>query len=191
MKLLIGDLNFASCQHLAVGSHSTAESGHTAAAPPSSAMISRRLIAAAKVMASRRPPVEFRHVPVVAQHDINRRDHQHGQQSRGREAGSEIARPWKMGSSRMVAAPIIAARAVSRMGLNRTAPASSSTARRVRPWRLPCRRKSTSRIEFRTMMPASAKVAVNGAPSSALCHPGRGSRLDAGSDHPSAPAPAL
>jgi hypothetical protein len=25
----------------------------------------------------------------------------------------------------------------------------------------------------------------------ALCHPGRGSRLDAGSDHPSAPAPAL
>jgi hypothetical protein len=73
--------------------------------------------------------------------------------------------------SRKVAAPIIAASAVSRIGLNRTAPASTSIARKFRPSRRPWRMKSTSRIELRTMMPASAmkpiiEVAVNGAPSS-------------------------
>jgi len=82
---------------------------------------------------------------------------------------SEIASPWKIGSSRMVAAPIMAASAVSRIGLKRTAPASSSTSRKVLPWPSPWRTKSTSRIELRTMMPASAmkpiiEVAVNGAP---------------------------
>ena len=74
----------------------------------------------------------------------------------------------------MKAAPIIAAAAVSTIGLKRVAPASISagrSARRPAParWRM----KSTSRIELRTMMPASAmkpiiEVAVNGAPSSPM-----------------------
>ncbi len=39
---------------------------------------------------------------------------------------SEIARPWKIGSNRMTAAPTIMAAAVSAMGRNRTAPASTT-----------------------------------------------------------------
>ncbi len=66
---------------------------------------------------------------------------------------SEIASPWKIGSSRIVAAPIMAASAVSRIGLKRTAPASSTMSRidlfAPALWRM----KSTSRIELRTMMP--------------------------------------
>jgi hypothetical protein len=38
-----------------------------------------------------------------------------------------MARPWKIGSVRITAAPIIAASAVSRIGLKRIAPASSRT----------------------------------------------------------------
>src|SRR5271166_2179423 len=71
----------------------------------------------------------------------------------------------------MVAAPIIAASAVRRIGLKRTAPASSRISRKVLPCPAPWRMKSTNRIELRTMMPASAmkpiiEVAVNGVPSS-------------------------
>ena len=57
----------------------------------------------------------------------------------------------------MNAAPIIAAAAVSTIGLNRVAPASISAWRSgmSAPARR-CRMKSTSRIELRTMMPASA-----------------------------------
>jgi hypothetical protein len=52
-----------------------------------------------------------------------------------RPNSSEIANPWKIGSSRMVAAPIIAESAVSRIGRKRIAPASSSTSRSVSPGR--------------------------------------------------------
>ncbi len=72
----------------------------------------------------------------------------------------------------MKAAPIIAAAAVSTIGLNRVAPASinalrSGTSLSARRRRI----KSTSRIELRTMMPASAmkpiiEVAVKAALSS-------------------------
>ena len=62
-------------------------------------------------------------------------------------------------SSRMVAAPIIAASAVSRIGLKRTAPASSSTSRSVLSCPAPCRMKSTKRIELRTMMPNTSASA--------------------------------
>ena len=58
--------------------------------------------------------------------------------------------------------------AVSTIGLKRIAPASSSTSRNGLPGAWLWRMKSTSRIEFRTMIPASAmkpiiEVAVNGA----------------------------
>ena len=43
-----------------------------------------------------------------------------------RPNSSEIASPWKIGSARITAAPIMAASAVSRIGLKRIAPASSS-----------------------------------------------------------------
>ena len=81
---------------------------------------------------------------------------------------SEIARPWKIGSVSIVAAPIIADSAVSRIGLKRIAPAASSTSRIVWPEPPPWRTKSTSRMELRTMIPARAMkpiidVAVNGA----------------------------
>ena len=56
----------------------------------------------------------------------------------------------------MKAAPIIAAAAVRKIGLKRTAPASISAARKLMPPARKCRMKSTSRIELRTTMPASA-----------------------------------
>ena len=85
---------------------------------------------------------------------------------------SEIARPWKIGSARITAAPIIAASAVRRIGLKRIGAGfeqhvAAAARPGVRAWRM----KSTSRIELRTMMPASAmkpiiEVAVNGAENS-------------------------
>ncbi len=56
----------------------------------------------------------------------------------------------------MKAAPIIAAAAVRKIGLKRTAPASTSAARSGMPFARRWRMKSTSRIELRTTMPASA-----------------------------------
>ena len=73
---------------------------------------------------------------------------------------SDIARPLKIGSSRMKKAPIIAASAVSMIGFARTADAwitASSSAWPARCW---SRMKSTSSIEFRTMMPASAIMPI-------------------------------
>ena len=85
---------------------------------------------------------------------------------------SEIARPLKMGSSRMKAAPIIAASPVSAMGCARTVAALITASLKAMPRASCSSMKSTSRMELRTMMPASAimpimLVAVNGAPSSA------------------------
>ena len=44
-----------------------------------------------------------------------------------------MARPWKIGSVRIKAAPIIAAAAVNTIGLNRVAPASTSASRSETP----------------------------------------------------------
>ena len=84
----------------------------------------------------------------------------------------DTASPLKMGSSRMKNAPIIAANAVSAMGLARMAPARTTASSRVLPERISPSMKSTSRMELRTIMPASAimpimEVAVNCAPSNA------------------------
>ena len=85
---------------------------------------------------------------------------------------SEMASPLKIGSSRMKKAPSIAARPVSRIGCARVA-AERVTASASGTPSASCRlMKSTSRIELRTMMPASAimpimLVAVNCAWSSA------------------------
>ena len=89
-----------------------------------------------------------------------------------RPKSSEMARPWKIGSVRITAAPIIAASAVSRIGLKRIgAGLEQHVAQRPLPGVPAWRMKSTSRIELRTMMPASAmkpiiEVAVNGAANS-------------------------
>ena len=69
-------------------------------------------------------------------------------------------------------APIIAAAPVSTMGLARTAQASMTASSSASPSATDWLMKSTSKIELRTMMPASAimpiiEVAVNCAPSSA------------------------
>ena len=85
---------------------------------------------------------------------------------------SEIASPLKIGSSRMKEAPIIAASAVSAMGLARAAAACMTASCGATPAASRWFTKSTSRIEFLTMIPASAimpimEVAVNCAPNSA------------------------
>jgi len=83
-----------------------------------------------------------------------------------------MARPLKIGSSRMKKAPSIAARAVSTMGCARVAAERTTASFSATPCASCSRMKSTSRIELRTMMPASAiipimLVAVYCAPSSA------------------------
>ena len=84
----------------------------------------------------------------------------------------EMASPLKIGSSRMKTAPSIAASAVSTMGCARVAAERTTASSSGMPL-LTCRRmKSTSRMELRTMIPASAiipimLVAVNCAPSRA------------------------
>ncbi len=77
-----------------------------------------------------------------------------------------MARPLKMGSSRMKKAPIMAASPVSTMGLARTAPARTTASSNGMPLRTDSLMKSTSSMELRTMMPARAiipimEVAVN------------------------------
>ena len=79
---------------------------------------------------------------------------------------SEIASPLKIGSSRMKNAPIIAARPVSAMGCARTAADCTTASLKGTPRATCSSIKSTSRIELRTMIPASAimpiiEVAVN------------------------------
>ena len=85
---------------------------------------------------------------------------------------SAIASPLNIGSSRMKKAPMIAAAAVSVIGRARTAAASITACFNTIPCATWSSMKSTSSIELRTMMPASAimpiiEVAVNWAPSSA------------------------
>src|SRR3989304_4543187 len=87
-----------------------------------------------------------------------------------------IASPLKIGSSRMKVAPSIAARAVSAIGLARAAADCRIASRNGTPSLTLRLAKSTSRIELRTMIPASAimpiiEVAGKWAPSSAC--PGR------------------
>jgi hypothetical protein len=88
-----------------------------------------------------------------------------------RTAARWLSDPGRSGrSGSPEAAPIIAATAVSRIGLKRIAPASIRTGVSGVPG-VGMRMKSTSRIELRTMMPASAmkpiiEVAENGAPNS-------------------------
>src|SRR5688500_1797668 len=82
---------------------------------------------------------------------------------------SARASPWKIGSSTITSPPMTTAAAVSAMGRKRTDPASIRASRSERPRACASSMKSTSRIEFRTMMPASAiipimDVAVKNAP---------------------------
>jgi len=82
---------------------------------------------------------------------------------------SEIARPWKIGSKRMTAAPTIMAAAVRAIGRKRTAPASTTACSRESPSFNRNSMKSTRMIELRTTMPAPAMkpiidVAVKNAP---------------------------
>ena len=82
---------------------------------------------------------------------------------------SEIARPWKIGSNRITPAPTMTAAAVSAIGRNRTAPASTTACSSGRPSRSRSSMKSTRMIELRTTMPAPAMkpiidVAVKNAP---------------------------
>jgi len=82
-----------------------------------------------------------------------------------------IARPWKMGSKSITKEPTTTAAAVRAIGLNRTAPAFISAFLSPPQSRHSIWAKSISRIEFLTMMPASAikpimEVAVKKAPNS-------------------------
>ena len=79
---------------------------------------------------------------------------------------SARARPLKIGSSRMNMAPSMAASAVRAIGLARTAADWITASWKSMPAATCSLMKSTSRIELRTMMPASAimpiiEVAVN------------------------------
>ena len=89
---------------------------------------------------------------------------------------NEIARPWNIGSKRITAEPTTTAAAVSVMGRNRTAPASTTAWASGSPKLRRSSMKSTRMIEFRTTIPAPAmkpimEVAVKKAPN-AQC-PGR------------------
>ena len=85
---------------------------------------------------------------------------------------SEIANPWNPGSNRMTPAPTTTAAAVSAIGRNRSAPASTTACSSDSPsCNFNCM-KSTRMIEFRTTMPAPAMnpiidVAVKKAPMAA------------------------
>jgi len=77
------------------------------------------------------------------QNPVDRRDHEDCQKRRRQKAEkNEIANPWKFGSDKITIAPIIAAMAVSRMGMNRIAPASIRISTGVLPagsaWRRRC-----------------------------------------------------
>ena len=73
---------------------------------------------------------------------------------------SEMARPLKIGSSRMKKAPSIAARPVSTMGCARVMAELTMACLNSMP-DLTCRlMKSTRRMELRTMMPASAIIPI-------------------------------
>ena len=79
--------------------------------------------------------------------------------------------PWKIGSPRIVLDPAIIASWVIRIGRVLVRAAWITASRISMPCRTACLVKSTSRIELRTMMPASAiqpiiEVAVKSAPSS-------------------------
>ena len=67
-----------------------------------------------------------------------------------------MAKPWKMGSARMTAAPTTTAMAVSNIGRNRTAPASITASLRGMPSRSRCSIKSTRMMEFLTTIPPPA-----------------------------------
>ena len=80
----------------------------------------------------------------------------------------ETAMPLKMESPRMTLAPATSARAVMRMGRVRVLQAWITASSTDNPRRTAWMEKSTSRMELRTMMPASAiqpiiEVAVNSA----------------------------
>ena len=84
---------------------------------------------------------------------------------------SDTAMPWKIGSDSRTIEPITSASAVIRIGRRRTRPAITIASRTLAPSATCDRANSTSRIELRTMMPASAMkpiidVAVKSAPSS-------------------------
>ncbi|MCY1562020.1 hypothetical protein D9M68_993530 [compost metagenome] len=73
---------------------------------------------------------------------------------------SDTARPLKIGSSRMKKAPIMAARPVSAMGCARTAADCTTASAKGTPRWVSSSMKSTSRMELRTMMPASAIMPI-------------------------------
>src|ERR1022692_1588788 len=69
---------------------------------------------------------------------------------------NDRAKPWKIGSNRIMLAPTTTAAAVNSIGRNRTAPASTTASSSD----IPCERrssmKSTRMMELRTMIPAPA-----------------------------------
>ena len=73
---------------------------------------------------------------------------------------SEIASPLKMGSSRMKNAPSIAAKAVRMIGCARVIAERITASRKSMPAASCKLMKSTSRMELRTMMPASAIMPI-------------------------------
>ena len=80
-----------------------------------------------------------------------------------------IPRPWKMGSLTMTTPPMTTARAVRMMGRERMRPEATTASLSECPRSKPSSTKSTKRMEFRTMIPASAimpimEVAVKNAP---------------------------
>src|SRR5579859_6014297 len=82
---------------------------------------------------------------------------------------SAMARPWKIGSNKITAAPTTTAAAVSSIGRKRIAPASMTALSMDNPSRNRSSMKSTRMIEFLTTMPAPAMkpimdVAVKNAP---------------------------
>ena len=82
---------------------------------------------------------------------------------------NEIAKPWKIGSNKIINAPITTVPAVNKIGVVLTAPASITACYNAIPSAKRKLIKSISNTEFRTIIPAKAirpikDVAVKKAP---------------------------
>ncbi len=73
---------------------------------------------------------------------------------------SEMAKPLKMGSSKMKNAPIIAAKPVNTIGCARVMAEATTASFNATPCETCKRMKSTNKIELRTMMPAKAIMPI-------------------------------
>ena len=75
-------------------------------------------------------------------------------------ATNEMANPWKIGSNKIIDAPMTTAPVVNNIGVVRTAPASIMACFKGTPSLSRISIKSISKTEFRTITPAKAIIPI-------------------------------